>query len=221
MQTSQKKSTATPAIVHKDETQRSPPIRKGMLTFEAEGNNMPNNRYYSLKIHWPENAINCSSSGSGVTIGRGFDLGNRTESESLSYFLRAGIDKEHALSISKSAGLKGCDAMHFVRKHKNAIPEISPIQQKNLFNIVYPEYIQMTKNLYQKYKKKDSPEWDQLDERIQEVMTDMRYQGRLIWKDLPIFENNDRDKVVQFIQMRPELKGDEPTRKRIQFLKGK
>nr|WP_254893367.1 peptidoglycan-binding protein [Salmonella enterica] len=38
-------------------------IKRGKLTYDAEGNNIPNSRYYSRVIHWPGNE------GSGVTLG--------------------------------------------------------------------------------------------------------------------------------------------------------
>lgn len=221
METQRKETSSTRQATSTDKINPSPPLPKGMLTFNAEGNNLPNSRYFSRKIHWSDNANKCSSSASGVTIGRGFDLGNRNEADSLSYLVRAGIDKDTALKIAKSAGLQRCDALSFVRKNKDLIPEISLIQQKNLFEITYPEYIQITKKFYLKYKKKDAPDWDQLDEILQEVMTDMRYQGRLRRHHIAYFEANSSEKIVELILKEPTLASDENSRNRINYLKGK
>jgi len=45
-----------------------------------------------------------------VTIGRGFDLGDRTKIEVLIALKKAGIEIEKAEAISGGAKLKGCSA---------------------------------------------------------------------------------------------------------------
>jgi hypothetical protein len=92
--------------------------QKGVLTYNAEGRDLPNDASYSRIIHWPANQRKCATSASGVTIGRGFDLGNRTEASAFSYLTRAGIDVDTASKIAKAAGMKRCDAMNFVKKTK-------------------------------------------------------------------------------------------------------
>jgi len=55
-----------------------------MLTYMAEGDNIPHSQYYFRKIHWPGNAAQYSKFGSKVTLGRGYDLKYRTELEVIS-----------------------------------------------------------------------------------------------------------------------------------------
>ncbi|WP_261643639.1 hypothetical protein [Erwinia mallotivora] len=55
--------------------------KQGLLTFRAEGNNIRGSKFYSRKIHFPENMKTCSGTLPGVTIGRGYDMGKRSESQ--------------------------------------------------------------------------------------------------------------------------------------------
>lgn len=70
--------------------------KEGLLTFRAEGNNDSGSAYYSRKIHWPVNRASCSKNNSGVTIGRGLDLGGRSKEEVMHMLAMAGIPKEQA-----------------------------------------------------------------------------------------------------------------------------
>src|SRR5690606_34158303 len=47
-------------------------MSQGQVTFDAEGNDIPGNAYFSRVLHWPGGA-------SGVTIGRGYDMKERTQ----------------------------------------------------------------------------------------------------------------------------------------------
>ncbi|MFP2488055.1 lysozyme family protein [Enterobacter ludwigii] len=48
-------------------------VDKGQVTFDAEGNDITGNRYFSRRIHWPGNDL------SGVTLGRGYDMGGEVK----------------------------------------------------------------------------------------------------------------------------------------------
>ncbi|WP_250318501.1 hypothetical protein [Rosenbergiella gaditana] len=65
--------------------------REGILTFRAEGNNISGSRYYSRKIHWPGIESRCNQYGSGVTIGRGYDMKERSETQIIHHLTLAGI----------------------------------------------------------------------------------------------------------------------------------
>jgi hypothetical protein len=197
------------------------PERRGLLTFNAEGNNSPNSIFYSRVLHWPGNSAECPSWASGVTIGRGYDIGSRKEADVMSTLIRAGLSKNDALAISKGAGLKRCDAMSFVKENKDKIPEITLQQQNNLFDIIYADYVAQGKSFYTRHKKsKDSVTWDELDFRLQDVLIDMLYQGQMDKEFVPTFEKNDPDKVVELIQSKKHLMFYEPARNRIKHLRG-
>ena len=113
--------------------------KKGRLTFRAEGNDLKSSRDYSKKIHWPGNSSSCKKNNSGVTIGRGFDLGDRSKISALISLQKAGIEKEKAEKISDGARLKGCLAYNFVLKNRDSISEITDHQQLSLFVSTYEE----------------------------------------------------------------------------------
>jgi hypothetical protein len=48
-------------------------VPKGKLTFDVEGNDIENSTWFSRKVHWPGGV-------SGITIGRGYDLGQQSNS---------------------------------------------------------------------------------------------------------------------------------------------
>ena len=110
-------------------------INKGLITFDAEGNDTPSSPYFSRNIHWPGNEL------SGVTLGRGYDMGSRSESEIYNHMLAAGVDAMQASKISKANGLKGNKAQQFLVVNKETIGTISRDQQIELFNLIYPAYV--------------------------------------------------------------------------------
>lgn len=160
---------------------------KGILTFRAEGNNLKSSRDYSRKIHWPGNASSCGKNNSGVTIGRGFDLGDRTKISALLTLKKAGIEKGKAEAISEGAKLKGCAAYYFVLKNRTLINEITEKQQLNLFVLTYEELKKDVERICKKKKTINdfhpNPQilpdlaWDNIPDRIKEILIDLRYRG--------------------------------------------
>ncbi|WP_241607953.1 hypothetical protein [Rosenbergiella australiborealis] len=159
----------------------------GILTFRAEGNNVKSSRDYSKKIHWHGNSISCRKNNSGVTIGRGFDLGDRTRSEILMSLQIAGVEKEKAERISDAAKLKGCLAYKFVLENRDAIGEITDRQQLSLFIVTYGKMkkdveriCKTKKNIVDYHPNPDiSPSlaWDNIPEKIKDILIDLRYRG--------------------------------------------
>ncbi|AXF78221.1 pesticin C-terminus-like muramidase [Erwinia tracheiphila] len=161
--------------------------KKGILTFRAEGNNLKSSRDYSLKIHWPGISSLCGGNNSGVTVGRGFDLGDRSKISALITLKKAGIENEKAKNISEGAGLKGCSAYNFVLKNRDSIDEITQIQQLNLFIISYNESrkdverICKNKLTIQNYHSNpnisSTQAWDDIPDKIKEILIDLRFRG--------------------------------------------
>ena len=100
---------------------------EGKLTYNAEGNDISSSIYYSRVIPWPGNNL------SGVTLGRGYDMGDRSESDVYNDMAASGIPNVQAVKISKCAGLKGIAARDYVSTHKKDIGEITLQQQETLF----------------------------------------------------------------------------------------
>jgi len=146
-------------------------VLKGKLTYDAEG--MEGGRYHSRKLHVP-------SASSGLTIGRGYDMKEKTSSKIKADMLAAGVDCSHAETLSKSAHLAGKAAKQFVIDHQMTNFEISMETQEKLFSSIYSE---LSKDVQRICNKPDcvaaygSVNWDVLDPKIKDVLVDLRFRG--------------------------------------------
>ena len=82
-------------------------VSKGQVTFDSEGNDNKGTIHYSRVPHWPGGC-------SGLTIGRGYDMGRRTKKEIIDDLTKAGVDIETAKKLAESAGLVGKKAKEFL-----------------------------------------------------------------------------------------------------------
>lgn len=193
---------------------------EGLLTFRAEGQNTPGNAWYSRKIHWPGNLKDCKNWNSGVTIGRGYDLGKRNEIEVLSDLRLAGLPEKQAQKIAAGVKKTRCLAGEFVKSHRDDIGEITEIQQVRLFKITYENIKKDSMRLYNTYKKEGSVSWELMDKKIKDVFIDMRLQGQLTKDIIPIFGKNVTGEIITMIGKDSRLMQYEPSRKRIRHLQG-
>ncbi|VTM10836.1 Phage-related lysozyme (muraminidase) [Raoultella terrigena] len=188
---------------------------KGKLTYDAEGNNTLGSQFYSRVIHWPGNAE------SGVTLGRGYDMGSRSEVAIYNDMVAAGIDDETAKKITLARGYKGTAARDFVSNNKSDIGEITEEQQVNLFNIIYPGYVTRAIANYNSWVSEvaTAKKWEQLDEPIQEVLVDFVYQGFTKGPN-PMLAgaNNDKQELINYIRNTPGISQYEPGRHRAYYL---
>ena len=192
-------------------------VPKGQVTFNAEGNDAESSNYFSRKIHWPGN------SNSGVTIGRGYDCGNRSQDEVLADLTNAGVFPHIAKLISESAGLKGENASQFVNENINKIDAITRKDQHNLFVSIYPEYESRAENNYQKWteNKESRVNWLELDSKIRDILVDFVYQG-FTKGPKPMTKGmlNDRQVLIDYIEGSSVLNSYEPGRQRANYLRG-
>jgi hypothetical protein len=144
------------------------------LTFDSEGQEN-SSRFFSRKIHYPGGAA------SGVTIGRGYDLGGRTYAEIKRHLIESGAPSKDALFFASAAGLRGEHAAAFVREKRKHSPEISPEVQYNLFaKILVPHYVQDIQRIFKKsdvVEAYGAADWDQLPTNVQSLLFDLRYRG--------------------------------------------
>lgn len=84
-------------------------VREGQLTFDTEGVDyitavepfrQHDTRYFSRVLHWPGGV-------SGVTLGRGYDMGQRSRGEIHATLCQADIEDFKASLCSRAAGLTG------------------------------------------------------------------------------------------------------------------
>jgi len=146
-------------------------IIRGKLTYDAEG--MEGGRYHSRVLHVPGDT-------SGLTIGRGYDMKEKTAEKIRTDLLAAGLVEQLACTIAEAAGLCGDDARCFISDHDLENFEISMDEQERLFAATYDE---MAADVRRICNKKDcvsiygAVDWDELDDGIRDVLVDLRFRG--------------------------------------------
>ncbi|QLH69175.1 pesticin C-terminus-like muramidase [Aeromonas veronii] len=203
-------------------------VTKGQLTFDAEGNDVENSTYFSRKIHWPGN------SESGVTIGRGYDIGSRSKEDVYRDLSDSGVPDNIASLISSGAGIKGGEASSFVSENKDSTL-ITRKSQHLLFEKIYPDYVLRAKSNYERWTTaqgiqdanipgvsiSDKTNWESLDDKVKDVIVDLVYQGFTKGPRPMVYGMlNDRQKYADYIKNNPSLSQYEPGRNRAKYLTG-
>lgn len=194
-------SASPPAAAGADQGMLS--VDRGQLTFDAEG--QEGGAYHSRTAHWPGGA-------SGVTIGRGYDMGSRSWSEVHQALVGAGVPENEAVDLADGAGLKGTDARDFIADHD--LPEISQGAQKALFDTTYAWYVADVTRISQSsavtsvYGEVD---FASLDPAILDLVVDLRYRGdytrttrQLVQ---PLMVTNDLEGMAQLMGKRGQWLG--------------
>ncbi|MDP2315602.1 MAG: hypothetical protein Q8P41_22070 [Pseudomonadota bacterium] len=146
-------------------------VSRGQLTFDAEGTE--GGRYHSRTAHRPPGA-------SGVTIGRGYDVGQHSHEKTVADFVAAGIDPAQAEAYAQAAGKKGESAATWLAANKDALAEVSPEQQKKLFETTYGE---MSADVQRISDKPDTQaaygdvDLKKADPTVRDTLVDLRYRG--------------------------------------------
>lgn len=185
------------------------------MTFDAEGNDIENSPHFSRIIHWPGNSL------SGVTIGRGYDMGDRTVIAIKQDMIKAGIPEATAKLLAEGAGLKGIKAKEFVVNNKS-IGKITHSQQVMLFDNIYPLYEARGKQNYEKWttSEKNRISWEKLHQAIRDILVDFVYQGFTKGPHpMKAGMNNNFDEMIKYIEGTPAIKQYEPGRNRAKYLK--
>ena len=144
---------------------------RGRLTFDAEGRE--GGRFHSRILHVP-------TASSGLTLGRGYDMKERSRSEIRDHLLAIDLDPAMAALISQAAGRSGAGAEEFIAENHLEAFEITPEQQVALFDIVYRELEADTRRLATKpdvVAAYGATDWNALDTTIREVLIDLRFRG--------------------------------------------
>ncbi|WP_414713917.1 hypothetical protein [Scandinavium sp.] len=169
-------------------------------------------KYHAPRVlHWPGNRQ------SGVTLGRGYDMGRRHSGDIVSTLKQAGIEEYKAIICSKAAFLKGNDAEQFVKVYGPLVGEITHQQQKRLFEISYREKSQYAQRLYATNQL--SPPWMILDRKVQDVVVDIIYQGFHHIDALFRAAAGGKRELAAFIMSDSGLMSFEANRKRIRYLR--
>lgn len=199
-------------------------VTRGGLTRLGEGSDSQ-----TKYIHWPNTAA------SGVTLGKGYDIGNRTTQQVKDELTAAGMSLDQATKISAGATLKGADAEAFVSEHKTEIGEIDKDVQSELLDTLMVEYGEKAKstatstvadatnrNAAGREAKEGKPagtyvlteaQWTGLHPAMVELLTDLIYQGGYYGWDRVAKINekliaHDGDQLEQFKSVRELFTGD-------------
>lgn len=208
-------------------------IEDGYITFLAEGNDNEKSRYFSRVVHKPVGAK------SGVTIGRGYDMGGRTKEQITQQLTDAGIAQSNAELFSAAAGLTGKDAKKFVEENRKKedgdelkLPAISRLEQLRLFRNIYSRtstwseagntkmadsymerarkhYIFSTHEQTTGLPLKCSVPWESLNPAIKDVLVDFVYHGYSGERPMRKGMRNSCDELIKYIQTTEDLKRDE------------
>ncbi|QZP34359.1 peptidoglycan DD-metalloendopeptidase family protein [Pseudomonas sp. DR48] len=190
--------------------------KAGQITYDAEGNDIPGSPYFSRHIHWPGNDL------SGVTLGRGYDMGSRTETEIYNHMIAAGVDSAQATKISKAHGLKGSSASNFVTHNRADIGNITLDQQEALFDLIYPDYVAKAIVNYNHWTASLSErlEWDALSSIVKDILVDFVYQGFTKGANpMKAGMKDDVDQLISYIENTPAISQYEQGRKRAAYLR--
>ncbi|MCB9550601.1 MAG: LysM peptidoglycan-binding domain-containing protein [Myxococcales bacterium] len=142
-------------------------VSRGQVTFDSEGNDRQGSIHFTRVLHHP-------TAGSGVTIGRGYDMKERSAAEILRHMEAAGVDAATATTLSGAAGLSGAAADRFCRDHRDI--QITHDQQKALFEFVYGEKAAYAAGRLRAWSGVD---FNALDPIMQELIVDLFYRGDL------------------------------------------
>ncbi|MCK8600115.1 pesticin C-terminus-like muramidase [Desulfoferrobacter suflitae] len=147
-------------------------VDAGQLTFDAEGQEI-SGLYFSRRPHVPSNS-------SGVTLGRGYDLKSKKQSQILADLTKSGLDPELAEKFAGAAGLKGDAANQYILRQGLGNAIITPTQQKALFEITYAEHsadVERICNKSSAVRTYGGTDWEQLHPAIKDILVDLRYRG--------------------------------------------
>lgn len=145
----------------------------GRLTFNAEGQEKPGSIYHSRHLHVPGPT-------SGLTIGRGFDMKNRTSAQIRADLVAAGVPAAKAALLSRAAGLSGDQAEDFIQENDLEDFEITPEAQLKLFKIDFDWHANDCKRIATKedvVRRYGPTNWETLNQTIKDVVVDLRFRG--------------------------------------------
>lgn len=148
-------------------------VPRGQLTFDAEGMEKPGSHWHSRVPHVP-------GRWSGVTIGRGYDMSQRSKEGITTDLRQAGVAAATANKLAGCAGFKGQRAKDYVAAEGLGLLSITPSQQHHLFLDTYEELAGDVLRICSKadvVAKYGATDWDALDPILRDIVVDLRYRG--------------------------------------------
>lgn len=146
-------------------------ITWGRLTWDAEGEE--GGSWHSRIPHVP-------SPNSGLTIGRGYDLGRRSYSVIAHELIVSGVDSPTVQLLVPAAGLIGAAAQDYCELLRQQEIEITPEAQLRLFFLVYPQYVDLVRRISAKADVVElygETNWAETHQAIKDVIVDLAFRG--------------------------------------------
>lgn len=143
----------------------------GVLTWDSEG--QEGGPYHSRAFHVPSDT-------SGVTLGRGYDMKQKTATTIIADLTTAGLTAVEAAKIGKAAGLMGAAARKFVIENDLLDFEITAAVQLALFKKTYDFHLADMKrisNSSSTVAAYGQIDWSKLPQTIVDILVDLRYRG--------------------------------------------
>ena len=164
---------------------------------------------------------------------------SRLESDIYKDMISIGVNQHDANIIKKASHKKGLDAKKFADENKDKIKPLTKIQKIDLFNKIWhgtyiPRAISAYKGIPETIHEKDienlnkseskeswkKTKWEDLDDRIMEIIVDLVYQGAYYKSIKYASTKNDRNYLVECMMREPEIVTWDKGRRRIPYLKG-
>ncbi|MEM7406323.1 MAG: peptidoglycan-binding protein [Pseudomonadota bacterium] len=146
-------------------------VDKGQITFDAEGMES-RGPFFSRVPHVPGET-------SGITIGRGYDLKERTSNGVRAHMAGVGIRESWVAAFQGGVGKHGAAARRYIETHLQSV-EITAEQQKALFLVVYDEMERDVRRICAKadvVARYGSTDFARLSNDLLTVVVDLRYRG--------------------------------------------
>jgi len=143
----------------------------GEVTWESEG--AEGGVYHSRCFTVP-------STSSGLTVGRGYDMKEKTQKKISEDMTAIGLTQTQADTIKKAAGLSGTTAGFFVVENDLLDFQLTPDQQLALFKISYDGLVKDVKRISAdaaNVSEYGSVDWEKLNSIIKDITVDLRFRG--------------------------------------------
>lgn len=144
---------------------------EGEVTFDSEGTE--GGLYHSRILHVP-------TEGSGLTLGRGYDMKHKVSTKISADLIKAGVDANKSLLIGNAGGKQGTLARQFIIDNDLLDFQITPLAQQSLFAITFAEEAAEAKRVCTLKRVEDiygECKWEDLDYRIKEIVVDLKFRG--------------------------------------------
>jgi RHS repeat-associated protein len=153
-------------------------------TFEFEGKDIPSNKNTYSRI--PKKLVDKKGNAigdSGVTLGRGFDLGRKNPATIKKLMTRIGLSSSQVNTLVGAVGHHGADHVTYFDAHKEALTAIELTREQQYLLYMYAIKDRADDAKTDRYEKdmkgNDGFAWEDLDEKIRMLMTDLNYRGDL------------------------------------------